>query len=51
MPKYRVSFHGWYIIDADTAEDAIGTDIEDFGVEYAEYENTDVEELRNGYEN
>lgn len=45
MPKYRVSFSGWYVIEADTEEEALGTAFDDFGVEYAEWENTDVEEL------
>ena len=43
MQKYRVYFEGWYIIEADTEDEALGTSMEDFGVEYAEYENTDVE--------
>ena len=43
MAKYIVSFNGWYIIEADTEAEALGTYIEDFGVEYAEYENTDAE--------
>ena len=45
MAKYRVSFTGWYVIEADTEDEAMGTSFEDFGVEYAEYENTDAEEL------
>lgn len=43
MPKYRVSFNGWYIIEADSIDEAVETSMDDFDVEYAEYENTDAE--------
>lgn len=45
MAKYKISFAGWYIVEADSKEEALGTSVEDFGVEYAEYENIDAEEL------
>lgn len=48
MAKYRVSFSGWYVIEADTEEEALETSVDDFDVEYAEYENTDAEELEDG---
>ena len=44
MPKYRVSFNGWFTVEADTAEEALETDIDDFDVEYVEYENAEAEE-------
>lgn len=45
MAKYRVSFNGWYVIEADTKEEALNSSADDFDVEYAEWENTDAEEL------
>lgn len=50
MPKFQVFFKGWYIIEEDTMDAAIGTSMEDFGVEYAEYENYHAWELEEGYD-
>lgn len=43
MPKYKVYYEGWYIIEADTIDEAMETSMDDFDTEYAEYENTDAE--------
>ena len=42
MPKYKVSYSGFYIIEADTIDEAIETSRDDFDVEYEEYENEDA---------
>ena len=42
MPKYKVSYSGWYIIEADSEADALETDRDDFDVEYEEYENEEA---------
>ena len=38
--KYRVAYAGFYIIEADTLEEALESDRSD--AEYEEYENCDV---------
>lgn len=45
MAKYKVYYEGWYIIEADSIEEALETDREDAEVEYEEWENTEAEEL------
>lgn len=45
MPKYKVYYEGWYIIEADTIDEAIETDRDDAEVEFEEWENTDAKEL------
>lgn len=45
--KYKVFYSGWYIIEADSADDAITTDRDDAESESEEWENHSVEELRN----
>ena len=45
MAKYKVYYEGWYIIEADSIEEALETDRDDAEVEYEEWENTEAEEL------
>lgn len=40
MAKYQVRYSGWYIIEAESAVDAMGTDRDD--CIYEEWENTDA---------
>lgn len=40
MAKYKVYYSGWYIIEADTIDEAIETDRDD--CIYEEWENTDA---------
>ena len=44
MAKYRVSYSGWYIVEADSVEEALESD-RDFS-EFEEWENTDAEEVQ-----
>ena len=37
--KYKVVYTGWYIIEADSIDEAMGTSRDDFEVEYEEWEN------------
>ena len=43
MNKYKVFYEGYYIIEADTIDEALETSRDDYGVEFEEWENTDVE--------
>lgn len=43
MAKYRVSYVGWYVVEADSVDEALETSREDFEAEYDEWENTDAE--------
>lgn len=43
MAKYRVSYSGWYIVEADSVDEALDSDRDDS--EYEEWENTDAEEV------
>lgn len=43
MAKYRVSYSGWYIVEADSVEEALDSD-RDYS-EFEEWENTDAEEV------
>lgn len=40
MPKYKVSYTGFYVIEADTLREALESDRDDVEVEYEEYENS-----------
>ena len=40
MAEYKVYYSGWYIVEADTIDEAIETDRDD-GI-YEEWENTDA---------
>lgn len=42
MARYKVYYSGWYIIEADTVDEAIETDRDDAEVEYEEWENNDA---------
>lgn len=42
MAKYKVYYSGWYIIEADTIDEALETDRDDAGVEYEEWENEEA---------
>lgn len=41
MAKFKVFYEGWYIIEADTIDEAIETSRGDGEVEYEEWENVD----------
>lgn len=42
MAKYKVYYSGWYIIEADSIDEALETDRDDVEVEYEEWENEDA---------
>lgn len=42
MAKYKVYYSGWYIVEADTIEEALETDRDDAEVEYEEWGNDDA---------
>jgi hypothetical protein len=43
MAIYKVMYEGFYLIEADSIDEAIETDRDNYGVEYEEWENTDAE--------
>lgn len=43
MAEYKVFYHGFYIIEADNIDEALGTDRDD--AKYEEWENEDAYEL------
>ena len=45
MPKYKVYYQGWYIIEADSIDEAYETDRDDAEVVFEEWENYGVDEL------
>ena len=45
MPLYKVSYKGFYIIEAETIDEAMDTDREDYEVQYETWENIDAEEV------
>jgi hypothetical protein len=40
--KYKVFYSGWYIIEAETVDEAVETDRDDAEVEYEEWSNDDA---------
>lgn len=42
MAKYKVYYSGWYIVEADSIDEALETDRDDVEVEYEEWENNDA---------
>lgn len=42
MAKYKVYYSGWYIVEADTFDEAVETDRYDAEVEWEEWENEDA---------
>lgn len=48
MPKYKVYYCGWYLIEADTIDEAVETDRDDAEVVYEEWENFDAVLLEGG---
>lgn len=42
MNKYKVYYEGYYIVEADTIDEAIETSRDDYEAEYEEWENTDA---------
>lgn len=43
--KYKVHYSGWFIVEADTIDEAVEIDRDDAEVEYEEWENTEAEVL------
>ena len=43
MSKYKVFYEGYYIIEADTIDEALESSRDDYEVEFEEWENTDAE--------
>lgn len=43
--RYKVYYKGFYFIEADSIDDAIETNKDDFDVEYEEWENVNAEEI------
>ena len=41
---YKVHYEGFYIIEADSEEEALATNKDDYEVEYEEWTNTECEE-------
>lgn len=44
--KVKVYYEGYYIIEAESLDDAMETDRDDAEVEFEEWENTEAEEWR-----
>lgn len=44
--KVKVYYEGFYVIEADSLEEALETTRDDAEVEYEEWENTEVDEWR-----
>lgn len=44
--KVKVYYEGFYIIEADSFEEALGTSRDDTEVEYEEWKNTEADEWR-----
>lgn len=42
--KYKVYYEGFYVIEADSLDDALETNRDDADVEFEEWENTRAEE-------
>ena len=40
--KFKVFYSGWYIIEADTSDEALETSRDDAEVEYEEWENDEA---------
>lgn len=49
--RYKVLYSGYYIIDADSADEALETNRDDAEVEFEEWENTDAEMFDGGNDN
>lgn len=49
--RYKVLYNGYYIIEADSADEALETDRDDADVEFEEWENTDAEMFDGGHDN
>lgn len=47
MPKYKVRYEGWFIVEADSIDEALEFDRDDYEVKYEQWENTDAEEWEN----
>lgn len=45
MSRYKVFYKGYYIIEADTIDEALETSRDDYEVEYEEWDNIDAEEI------
>ena len=45
MAKYKVYYEGFYIVEADTKEEALDTVRSDYEVEFEEWENVEAEEV------
>lgn len=45
MAKYKVFYEGFYIVEADTEEEALDTARSDYEVEFEEWENVKAEEV------
>ncbi len=43
MALYKVHYEGFYLIEADTIDEAMETSRDDYEVEFEEWENTDAE--------
>lgn len=47
--KYKVFYSGWYIVEADSIDEALlETTRDDYEVEYEEWENVEAEEWGGG---
>ena len=42
MTKYKVFYTGWFVVEAETIDEAVEIDRDDCEVEYEEWENTDA---------
>lgn len=40
--KYKVFYSGWYIVEADSIDEALETSRDDYEVEYEEWSNDEV---------
>lgn len=45
MPTYKVSYSGYYIIEADSVDEAMNTCRDDYEAQYEEWQNDDAEEI------
>jgi hypothetical protein len=45
MNGYKVFYEGYYIVEADTIDEALETSRDDAEVEYEEWSNTDAVEI------
>ena len=48
MAKYKVYYTGWYVIEANTIDEACDTSRDDVEVEFEEWENFDAVLIEGG---